>query len=133
MARCLFLAVVSLLVCGRAIQGAAPPTPQVDPLKGVVTSGHLLSCPVSGFVEVWATPLAQDAPVAQVELCNADKDPARWQVAHGAFWVLSLSGYNEWMRRLNLDDPAERYTYARHVSFDEWVTRAELRELLRGK
>jgi hypothetical protein len=124
-----------VLASGSVSPGAAPPTSNADPLKGVVVSGNLLSCPpweTEWSAEAWVTPLDKDEPSAKVEMTLADMGAPRWQVGHGAFWLNAVTG-GVARRSLGHVEPEELRGYLQRMSTREGVIRAELPDLLKGE
>jgi hypothetical protein len=96
---------------------AAPPPSAAEPLKGVVTSGALLTCSRNqhGLAWVHVLPLARGAAPRALACTLSNAMPPRWQVGHGAFWV---AGGHDTLGMGNVCEGIDRY---------------ELADLLRGK
>ena len=65
-----------------------------DPLKGVVLGEELVNCVLSRgkMVEVYAHPLGQDRKTTGRVCAWSNISPVRWQLSHGAFWVIEGCG-----------------------------------------
>jgi hypothetical protein len=107
---------------------AAPPTP-LEPRKGFVTSGLMLSCSRTdgdwASAEAQLTPLNKDTPLARVEVAMSNILPLRWQVGHGAIWIAAA------LSRPKFENEAD--DNLRRSEAQESLHRYELAELLKGR